>query len=70
MNNKKILTSILFSLFIFSNVSGASTISATGLSMTEAEVSLQKKAEEKGVKYNIIGAHYGNYVYLIARTSL
>ncbi|MGX9257787.1 hypothetical protein [Pantoea ananatis] len=69
MKNKKILTSILFSLFIFSNASVASTISATGLSITEAEASLQKKAKDKGVKYNIIGAHYGNYVYLIARVT-
>lgn len=29
---------------------------------------LVKKAEVKGVNYKITGAHYGNYVYLVART--
>jgi hypothetical protein len=56
--------------FIFLNLSGnvgASTLSATGLSLEEAESSLAKKAEGKGGNYKIIGAHYGNYVYLIAR---
>jgi len=42
--------------------------SATGLSIHEAEKSLAKKAEAKGVNYKIIGAHHGNYVYLIAKT--
>lgn len=55
-------------LFNISAGAMASTISATGLSILEAETSLAKKAEAKGVNYKIIGAHYGNYVYLIAKT--
>lgn len=62
---------IIATILIAANLSPcalASTISATGLSLQEAEDALAKKAEKKGVGYKIIGAHYGNYVYLIGRT--
>lgn len=68
MRKNVFFTSVFFILLNLSGSAGASTLSATGLSLLEAESSLAKKAEEKGVNYKITGAHYGNYVYLIART--
>ena len=68
MRKNILLLSTFLVLFNASAGAMASTISATGLSIHEAETSLAKKAEAKGVNYKIIGAHYGNYVYLIAKT--
>jgi len=68
MRKNILLLSTFLVLFNVSAGAMASTISATGLSIHEAEKSLAKKAEAKGVNYKIIGAHHGNYVYLIAKT--
>ncbi|EOI3545508.1 DUF1471 domain-containing protein [Cronobacter dublinensis] len=65
---KKIIIAALLIAANLAHGAFASTISATGLSLQEAEDALAKKAEKKGVSYKITGAHYGNYVYLIGRT--
>ncbi|XGI80483.1 hypothetical protein ACED16_01460 [Enterobacter hormaechei] len=69
MFKKIILTTALVLSGILSFNVSASSISATGLTINEAKQKIEQKANKKGVGYKIIGAHYGNYVYMIAKTT-
>lgn len=66
---KKTMTAVTFTLFsTISTAAISSSISATALTITEAEQKIADKAYRKGLDYRITGVHYGNYVYMIATT--
>lgn len=67
---KSLFSAMLIITGTMSFNASASSISATALTISEAQKKIEKKASEKGVDYEITGAHYGNHVYMIARTKL
>lgn len=58
---------ILSSIASFSSLSFAETISATASTLDGAERKIALKAEKSGMSYKVIGAHTGNYTYMIAK---
>lgn len=65
---KKLIILCFFSLSSWTSLSvQAKTISAVAPTIDSAEVKIARMAEDAGMAYEIIGAHYNNYAYMIAK---
>ncbi|MFT2793715.1 DUF1471 domain-containing protein [Serratia sp. T13T92] len=62
---KKIAIVSVLSLSCFSGF--AKTISASALTLDEAETKISKIAKKNNASYKIIGTFYGNYVHITAK---
>ncbi|MGJ7119328.1 hypothetical protein [Morganella morganii] len=63
-NIKKVSLVLLFSTFSISSF--AQSISAWGGTISEAELKIEKIANENNSKYMITSARMGNYAYIVA----
>ena len=66
MGGFKILCTLAIFFFGTSSVS-AKTVTAKASTIDSAEAKISQQANSAGKSYKIIGAHTGNYVYMIAK---
>jgi hypothetical protein len=63
---KSLKYSFLTTLLFMSSAVHAKSISATALTIDDAERKISHIAETMGKEYKITGAHYGNFVHMTA----